>query len=148
MTDFANQNGNSIHLPVVPGITDQLVSAVSDYFLHQQNVQVALLHGSYAKGNARNDSDIDIAIIPEPGLAFSSSELALIATDLTMLLRKTVDVGLITSANLVFAKEALENGIPLFVRSKYYLDMMRMTLLSMYVGFCEDRKEVVNAWIS
>jgi hypothetical protein len=73
-------------------------------------------------------------------------ERAMLASDLGLLLHGTVDVGEVSSRNLVYAKEVIYKGIPVFVRDETYAWFMEMTLLSMYASFNENRKEVMDAW--
>jgi hypothetical protein len=57
----------------------------------------------------------------------------MLASELGILLNKTVDIGEVSSRNLVYAKEVIYKGIPVFVRDERYALIMEMTLLSMYV---------------
>jgi len=121
---------------------------ISELFRKNSDIEAVFLHGSYAKGTEKPGSDVDIGILPRAGKKFTDSERAEMANDLSYRLRKDVDVGEISSRNLVYAKEVIVNGRAVYVRDQNYLDLMTMTLLSMYVKFNEDRKEVLNAWYS
>ena len=109
-------------------------------------ISAVYLHGSQARGEARPDSDVDLGILPVAGVTFTDYERALLASDLGLLLHKTVDAGEVSSRNLVYAKEVIYKGVPVFVRDEGYARLMEMTLLSMYASFNEDRKEVMDAW--
>jgi predicted nucleotidyltransferase len=109
-------------------------------------VSAVYLHGSQARGEARADSDVDLGLLPVAGITFTDYERALLASELGLLLHKTVDVGEVSSRNLVYAKEVVYKGVPVFVRDERYARLMEMTLLSMYASFNEDRKEVMDAW--
>jgi len=125
-------------------INDEILSL----FRNDERISAVYLHGSYAIGIPRSDSDIDFAILPKSGFHFNSYERASLATSLTLLLGKSVDLGEISSKNLIYAKEVLTKGFPVFVQDDYYCQFMTMTLLSMYTNFNEDRSEVLNAWTS
>ena len=62
------------------------------------------------------------------------------------MLERDTDIGLISSANLVYACEALFKGIPLFYRDEDRAKLMRANLLGMYLQFNRDRSEVLNAY--
>ncbi|OHD14861.1 MAG: hypothetical protein A2Z96_07920 [Spirochaetes bacterium GWB1_48_6] len=111
-----------------------------------ERISAVYLHGSQARGEARSDSDVDLGILPVAGVTFTDYERAMLASNLGLLLHKTVDVGEVSSRNLVYAKEVIYKGVPVFVRDEGYARLMEMTLLSMYASFNEDRKEVIDAW--
>lgn len=125
-----------------PWLCDEALSLLRD----DGRISVVYLHGSMARGQARPDSDIDLGILPIAGVKFSDYDRALLASELELLQHKTIDVGEVSSRNLVFAKEVIYNGVPVFIRDEYYRQLMEMTLLSMYATFNEERKEVMNAW--
>jgi len=59
-----------------------IVVSVVDALKPISGVQAIVLGGSYARGRARSDSDIDIGVFYSPGSAFSISELRAIASQL------------------------------------------------------------------
>lgn len=127
-------------------VPDTALEAVRDFAASRTDIEAVLLHGSQAKGTARIDSDVDIALLLASGLALSDYERAQIATELACRTGLEFDVGVLSSKNLVFAREVFEHGVPLFIRNQTYFDTMRMTLLSMYLDFNEERKEILEAW--
>ena len=56
-----------------------------------------------------------------------------LAGSLTVVLERDTDLGLISSANLVYAYEALLNGVPLFYRNEDRAKLKRANLLGMYL---------------
>lgn len=76
----------------------------------QKNPSIAVIgyFGSYAKNNARPDSDVDICIATDRPLA---SELKIqYIGELTLLLKKEVDLLDLNAANGVILKEALHTA--------------------------------------
>jgi predicted nucleotidyltransferase len=57
-----------------------------------------------------------------------------------------VDLGLLGSGNLIYAKEAIFTGIRIFSRNDAAADAAEATLLGMYVSFNEERQEVLDAY--
>ena len=69
-----------------------------------------------------------------------------IANDLAYKLERSVDLGEISSANLVYSREAFLTGVPVFQRNPEKASLRRAGLLGMYIQFNLDRKEVLNAY--
>ena len=111
-----------------------------------ERILAVYLLGSAARDQLRRESDIDIGIMLEYGSRMSAVEVTEIAGALSAVLERDTDIGLISSANLVYACEALFKGIPLFYRDEDRAKLMRANLLGMYLQFNRDRSEVLNAY--
>ena len=86
--------------------TQMMTQQIADYF-KTQPVLKAWLFGSYARGEERKDSDIDILILPDKTQHFSLFTLSEIYEDLKDLLGCEVD--LITEGGLMpFARESAD----------------------------------------
>jgi len=123
-------------------VRKQLVTALQE----DNRIAAAYLLGSAARGSMRADSDIDIAVLPFPSIKLTSVDLANIAGSLSYELGRQVDMGLLSSANLLYARQVLGSGIRLFSKDPYYVDLMETSLISMYLWFNEERKELVHAY--
>ena len=126
----------------------EIKKAVAGIFEEYDEVIAVFLIGSTASGNSRPDSDIDLAVLTDGGKKLDSVTRVYIANLLSYQLSKPVDLGLISSKNLVFAREALLKGHPVFVRDEERMNMIRANLLGMYIQYNLDRKEVVDAYIT
>ncbi len=104
------------------------------------------LLGSALRGELGPESDIDLALMLEPGAEMSSRERVNIANDLAYKLERAVDLGEISSANLVYSREAFLTGVSVFQRNPEKASLRRACLLGMYIQFNLDRKEVLNAY--
>ena len=104
------------------------------------------LLGSALKANLGMESDIDLALMLEAGAAMSSLDRMKIANDLAYKLERSVDLGEISSANLVYAREAFLSGVPIFQRNSEKASLRRASLMGMYIQFNLDRKEVLDAY--
>ncbi len=110
------------------------------------SILAAYLHGSTAKGTARADSDIDIALLPKPGTVLSLKTRLELAGELESALGKNVDLGELSSRNLIYIKEVIENGLEIFTHNRFQSDLFIATSLSMYADLQEHRKEVLHAY--
>ncbi len=86
--------------------TQVIASLIADYF-KTQPVLKAWIFGSYSRGEQREDSDIDILILPDKSQHFSLFTLSGMYEDLKDLLGCEVD--LITEGGLLpFARESAD----------------------------------------
>lgn len=112
----------------------------------EPSVCTAFLHGSAAKGRLRPDSDVDIALLPFPRAVLSTAGRLTLAGDLDVLLGRTVDIGVLSTGNLIYAKEVIEHGHLLFTKNPFLSERFLTTCLSMYADLQRDRKEVLYAY--
>lgn len=85
---------------------ETMIQRIADYF-KTQPVLKAWLFGSYSRGEQREDSDVDILIVPDRSQHFSLFTLSAMYEDLKDLLGREVD--LITDGGLMpFARESAD----------------------------------------
>ncbi len=113
---------------------------------NEPDILASYLLGSTLNGSMRSDSDIDIGLMMEPGKKMSSMARAKLSGILSYEMGRTVDLGEISSGNLVYAREALLKGKLIYTKNKYRTDLYRANLLGMYLQYNMDRQEVVNAY--
>ena len=94
----------------VPGeIRDKIAKKLEEWVKHKEVVAV-FLFGSWAKGTAKENSDIDIAIILNP----YNEDL-----DVDLSLEHELDVVVLNKTkNPILVHEALIKGKPIFIRDK------------------------------
>ena len=112
----------------------------------ETNILAVYLLGSAAKSTLRSDSDIDLGVMLEPGVKMSSLKRIELANSLSYKLKRTVDMGEVSSKNLVYAREALLKGILLYTKNQNRANLYRANLLGLYIQFNLDRQEVVDAY--
>jgi predicted nucleotidyltransferase len=112
----------------------------------QPSVLAAYLHGSTAKGTARPDSDVDLALLPNPGEHLSLKFRLECAGELESILGCPVDIGELSTRNLVYAKEVIANGQEIFTANRFQSDLFMATSLAMYAELQQQRKEVLDAY--
>jgi predicted nucleotidyltransferase len=104
------------------------------------------LLGSAISGRLRPDSDIDLAILAMPGQELGPEERAELGATLAFEIGRDVDIGELSSRNLVYAREALFTGTRIFVRDPALAGVLESCLLGMYARFNEDRWEILDAY--
>jgi len=120
-------------------------SACSFLFSYE-NILVGYLHGSILTDHFRDESDIDIALFLKPGTNMDTMELLELTGELSSLLGREVHLGIVSNKFLIFAKEVLSKGKPLFIKDKDFHDLYVATLLSMYAEQKERQKEIFYAY--
>jgi len=109
-------------------------------------IEAAYLLGSAARNEMHPGSDVDIAVIPVKEIEIDDVARVLLGSELSFATGCTVDLGVMSSRNLVYAREAVLTGRRIFVRDKTVADTAVASLLGMYAAFNEDRAEVLHAY--
>jgi len=125
---------------------DTIRKVVSNYFIDDNRIIAVYLHGSYSKQTVHPGSDIDLAILLKQGEKIDSRELLSMSADIEVELDRVIDLGIVSSKNLVYAKEVIYNGQCLLCNDKYKKELYETTLLSMYTDFQYERREILNAY--
>lgn len=120
-------------------LTQQLIDIIN------QHVQpdFILLFGSFAKGNAREDSDIDLAYFSKQPL--SSYERFNLAGELAAVANREVDLVDIKRIDTVFTMKIFEKGIPIYIRDENEFTRQKMRAYSMYATLSEQRAPILEA---
>lgn len=122
------------------------LQAARDVLLNQPAVEAAYLLGSAAEDRLRRDSDVDIAILVRRSCALSIEDRLTLTATLGTIFGRPVDLGLLTTSNLIYAKEAISRGRLLAERSHAVTATFAMYVLSMYATLQEARREVLRAY--
>jgi len=123
-------------------ITEQ----VAPILLKNSTVAAVYLLGSAVTGRLRDDSDIDIALLPLNEQTISMQSRLELAALLELNLNRTVDIGVITTKNLIYASEAILGGQRIITIDKDYTETMETRLLGCYFTFRQDRKVVEEGY--
>jgi predicted nucleotidyltransferase len=127
-------------------LDERTIGALVECLKTHPTVAAAYVLGSAATGRLRPDSDIDIAVLPaSPGAITVPERLTMMAA-LSDAAGRVVDVGLLSTASLVYAKEAVAHGILVFERDPALTGRFAMYALSMYATLQEARREVLSAY--
>jgi predicted nucleotidyltransferase len=131
---------------IIMDFIEKIKRTVCEYFENENTVLAVFLLGSAARNELTPDSDIDLAVMMRPGIFLTSLEKVEIAASLSYKLKKIVDLGEISSKNLVYAREALLTGYTLFEQDPDMVSSIRANLLGLYLQFNHDRREVLDAY--
>lgn len=112
----------------------------------EPGVLAVYLLGSIMNGSMRPDSDIDIGLMMEPGFKMPGLTRVKLSGRFSNEMGRTVDLGEISSKNLVYAREALLKGKLIYTKNEDRANLYRANLLGMYLQYNMDRQEVVNAY--
>jgi len=112
----------------------------------EESICAAFLHGSGAKDTLREDSDMDIALLLNRGKEFPPEKRLALAEELESVFGRTVDLGILSTNNLVYAKEVIEHGKVLFSKNRFLSEQFLSTCLSLYAALQQERKEVLLAY--
>ena len=69
-----------------------------------------------------------------------------LSATLTLVAKRSVDLGVLSSHNLIYASEALLKGKRFFCRDAFQTDLAAATLLGLTARYKFERKEIVNAY--
>ena len=127
-------------------IDDQRMTAAVAALRRCEAVQAAYLLGSAATDRLRNDSDVDVAILPRHRTGLPIEERLAITAELATIFGRPVDLGVLSTANVVYATEAVTTGRLLCERDRTETARFAMLALSMYASLQEARREVLRAY--
>ena len=111
-----------------------------------QRIIAAYLMGSIVSGRLHDDSDIDIAILPDAPKTFDTMDRLYLSAAIQDELTLEADIGILSTHDLVYATQAIVYGKCIFVRDKFKKDLFAATCLSLYAQFKFESIEVENAY--
>lgn len=124
-------------------LKEEVRNLLVDKIVQKLNPSFILLFGSYAKGTAHADSDIDVAYYSSE--EFPSYERFILASELAGLVGCEVDLVDISIIDTVFTMQIFEQGIPIYIKDENELMRQKMRAYSMYAVLNEQRASVIEA---
>ena len=106
------------------------------------NCEVVILFGSYARGDQRPDSDVDIAIKTKKKI--SKKEIFEMTQELEQLLKKDIDLIDLNAISDSFRYEILMNGQTLYCEDSYQFDLYKLDMFREYLELNESRKDIIE----
>jgi len=93
-------------------LNEKILRIITDYFKKRPGVAAVYLYGSQARGNARSESDIDLAVLTTDGSKYIglNSPQILFSQELTKVLNKKVEVQNLITCRIDFAHRVLAEG--------------------------------------
>src|SRR5690625_81497 len=128
---------------VIKMLREEVRKRLVDIITEKLNPDFILLFGSYAKGTAHAESDIDLAYIGNKQL--SSYERFILASELAEQAGCEVDLIDITQIDTVFTIQIFEQGVPIYIHDENELVRQTMRDYSKYGVVREQRIQVIEA---
>ncbi|MHC4874101.1 MAG: type VII toxin-antitoxin system MntA family adenylyltransferase antitoxin [Planctomycetota bacterium] len=122
------------------------IAAAVKILQDKEYIAGAYIHGSALTENFRGDSDIDIAVIPDPAAEIATIEKLELTADLSSVLGREVHLGILSTNQLIFSKQVLTSGKLLFTKNNFQTDIFRCTALSMYFDLKRKNREIRDAY--
>jgi uncharacterized protein len=125
---------------------EQLINNICSLVLkHCEHVRLIYLFGSYAKGQASSQSDIDIAILGKT--KFDSVSRWQWQSELAIALKSDVDLVDLLSASTVLQNQVIHDGICIYDAANYSASF-EMQVMSMYQHLNDERAEILKQHMS
>ncbi len=124
-------------------LKDEVKNRIANFVTDDRIIFVYLL-GSVQKGCYRDD--IDLALIINPGEKFSTLERVNLANELSYIFNRTVDIGLVSTKNMVYTAEVIFSGELIYTKDIDVNDAVCSNLAGLYGEFCDNRKELLDAY--
>ncbi|MHB1845969.1 MAG: type VII toxin-antitoxin system MntA family adenylyltransferase antitoxin [Deltaproteobacteria bacterium] len=104
-------------------------------------------HGSLVRGNPREDSDLDLALLLDRGATVAPKAWFDLVAELTSLAGRTVDLGRLESArSIVYCKEVIAGGERWATFDERAVAELEMQTLSAYADYREALAPVIAAY--
>ncbi len=107
------------------------------------NPKFIYLFGSFAKGEGREDSDVDLAIYTDD--VIESYELFMAAGELSFIVKRDVQIVHLKNISTVFAAQIVGTRDVLYYNDKTIMDNYNVRAFKEYAKLNEERKIVLDA---
>jgi predicted nucleotidyltransferase len=113
---------------------EKLKSVVEDLFSQYDQIQIAYLYGSYAKGNQTEFSDIDIGIVLEREFKETSLYFAKLASKIekTFNYKINIDLVILNNATPRFLYQVIKNRKVFYFKDETFKDEFELKVLNSY----------------
>jgi predicted nucleotidyltransferase len=127
-------------------LSQSQMSLLAQRFKADERVVAVYLLGSALTEAFRPESDIDLALLLRPGLHFGQVEALGLAAEFGCDLAHPLDIGLLTTQNLIYAREAITKGKRIFCRDAVAADLFAASALALYTELKQERREIEDAY--
>lgn len=108
----------------------------------QLHTEFILLFGSFAKGTAREDSNVDLAYFSNHNL--SSSERFTLAGDLAAIADREVDLVNLKQIDSAFTKQIFSESVPIYLKDLNEFTRQKIRSISMYAIINKERFSIFS----
>lgn len=146
---------SALFLFLAPGVFEGLDSDMIDRvaldsceqrFAQEASILGVWLLGSAASGRLREDSDVDFAVLYRENSHFAFEEHGRLASDLEAILGRPVDLGRLTTRNLIYAYEAIRQGKLVYELGPGEANDFAERVAALYFDLKRDRKVVEDVY--
>lgn len=135
---------NAMHAkpPSLKFITEKINSVL----IQDTRIVAAYLLGSMVSGRLHPQSDIDLAILPDPPKSYLTADRLLLAARLQDELPLEVDIGILGTHDVIYSTQAIIHGQCIYFRDRFKKDLFAATCLALYAELKRQRIEVEDAY--
>ena len=112
-----------------------MLDAIRSVLEATPRVEFGLVFGSQARGDARPDSDVDVAVGIEDRGRLSNAELGDLISRLEQVTGRSVDVVVLHEAGIPIAFRAFREGVEVYVRNRRALVDQKAQTIVQYLDF-------------
>lgn len=123
-------------------LDDNIKNIIVDFLIDKINPIFIYLFGSFAKGEGREDSDIDIAIYTEEKI--DSYELFCVSGDLAFEVKKDIQIVNLKDVSTVFVAQIVGTREVLFCNNEKLMDEFNIRIFKEYAKLNEERKNILD----
>ncbi len=116
---------------------------VTEYLKDKTELSFIYLFGSFARGEGREDSDVDLAIYPEKDM--SPYDLFIISNKLSSKIKRDVQIVNLKDIDAVFAAQIVGSREELYCRDKALMENYNVRVFKDYAKLNEERQVVLDA---
>ena len=125
---------------------DEISKKINSILILDNRIEAAYLLGSIVSGRLHDQSDVDLAILPNTPNSFSTIDRLSLASRLGEAVPYEVDIGILGTQDVIYASQAILHGHCIFFRDGFKKDLFAATCLALYVELKRQRNEVEHAY--
>jgi predicted nucleotidyltransferase len=119
---------------------------INSILIQDTRIVAAYLLGSIVSGRLHAESDIDLAILPEPPNVFKTIDRLALSARLQDEMPLEVDIGILGLHDLIYSTQAIIHGRCIYFRDRFKKDLFAATCLALYADLKRQRIEVEHAY--
>lgn len=123
-------------------IDEKMSGIITAYLLEKLSPYLIIVFGSFARGRARKESDVDVGFLSEK--KFDPYEVFMVAQGLADRLGREVDLVDLAAASTVLQAQAVGTGKVIYCSDEIKRKLFAMTVLKKYARLNEERQRIME----
>ena len=123
-----------------------ITGKINSILVQDTRIVAAYLLGSIVSGHLHAQSDIDLAILPDPPNSFKTIDRLTLSACLQDELPLEVDIGILGTHDIIFSTQAIIHGRCIYSKDRFKKDLFAATCLALYAELKRQRIEVEDAY--